>query len=88
MCEVILQVMLMLGLLCRDRRRQREDDPGHDLDHHPALRHPGHLRGGDDGQGGPAALVPEEDRALQERQRTKLPSQVRKRFLEIFTSGS
>uniref|UniRef100_A0A4W5K5Z6 Actinin alpha 3b n=1 Tax=Hucho hucho TaxID=62062 RepID=A0A4W5K5Z6_9TELE len=23
-----------------------EDDPGNDLDHHPALRHPGHLRGG------------------------------------------
>uniref|UniRef100_G1TQR0 F-actin cross-linking protein n=2 Tax=Boreoeutheria TaxID=1437010 RepID=G1TQR0_RABIT len=29
----------------RDRGREREDDPGHDLDHHPALRHPGHLGG-------------------------------------------
>ena len=29
----------------RDRRRQRQDDPGNDLDHHPSLRHPGHIRG-------------------------------------------
>ena len=29
----------------RDRGRQRKDDAGHDLDHHPQVRHPGHLRG-------------------------------------------
>lgn len=31
---------------CRDRGWELEDDPGHDLDHHPSLRHPGHLCGG------------------------------------------
>lgn len=33
------------SLAFRDCRRQRQDDAGHDLDHHPALRHPGHLGG-------------------------------------------
>ncbi|CAG5986474.1 unnamed protein product, partial [Menidia menidia] len=36
---------LWLVCVCRDRGREREDDSGDDLDHHPALRHPGHLCG-------------------------------------------
>ena len=32
------------------------------------VRHPGHLCGGDDRQGGSPALVPAQDRPLQERQ--------------------
>lgn len=35
----------------------------------------GHFRGGDDGEGGPAPLVPAQDRAVQERQRPELPPQ-------------
>lgn len=59
-----------------DRRRQPEDDPGHDLDHHSAIRHSGHFRRGNDSQGGSPAVVPAQDRALQERQRAELPSLV------------
>ncbi|CAF95915.1 unnamed protein product, partial [Tetraodon nigroviridis] len=43
---------------------------------HP-LRHPGHFSGRDVGQGGPPAVVPEEDGALQERQHPELPHQAR-----------
>ena len=57
----------------RNCGRQCQDDFGHDLDDHPPFRHPGHLRGGDDCQGRSLALVPEEDCAIQERQRPKLP---------------
>ena len=39
------------------------------------VRHPGHLSGGDDRQGGSAALVPAQDRPLQECQRPELPPQ-------------
>lgn len=34
---------LTVCMLCRNRGRKRQDDPGNDLDHHPPLRHPGHL---------------------------------------------
>ena len=40
------------------------------------VRHPGHLRRGDDRQGGSPALVPEEDSALQECQCSELPPQL------------
>lgn len=43
------------------------------------VRHPGHLRGGDDRQGGTAALVPAQDRTLQERQRAELPPELERR---------
>ena len=39
------------------------------------VRHPGHLCGGDDRQGGSPALVPAQDCPLQERQRPELPPQ-------------
>lgn len=32
-------------VFCRNRGREREDDPGYDLDHHPSFCHPRHLRG-------------------------------------------
>jgi hypothetical protein len=40
------------------------------------VRHPGHLSGGDDSQGGSAALVPAQDCPLQECQRPELPPQL------------
>lgn len=66
----------VLDSVYRNRRWELEDDPGNDLDNHSEVRHPGHLSGGNDSQGGPAALVPEEDGTLQECQCSKLPSQV------------
>jgi hypothetical protein len=60
----------------RDRGWQSEDDPWYDLDHHLAFRYPGHLGGGDDCQGGSAAVVSAQDCSLQERQCAELPSQV------------
>ena len=60
----------------RNRRRQRQDDPGHDLDHHPAFRHPGHLSRGDDGQGRSPPLVPKKNSSIQERQCPEFPHQV------------
>uniref|UniRef100_A0A5F9C0Q3 Eukaryotic translation initiation factor 3 subunit K n=1 Tax=Oryctolagus cuniculus TaxID=9986 RepID=A0A5F9C0Q3_RABIT len=59
-----------------DRGRQCEDDPGHDLDHHPEVRHPGYLCGRDLCQGGAPSVVPEKDGAVQERQRAELPHQL------------
>ena len=57
----------------RDRGWQPQDDSGYDLDHYPAFCHPGHQCGGDDCQGGSAALVPAQDSALQECQCPELP---------------
>jgi len=61
---------------CRNRRRKFKNDFGHDLDHHSAIRHPRHIRGGDDRQGRSVAVVPAQNGPVQERQRAKLPSQV------------
>lgn len=70
------EIFTVLDSAYRNRRWELEDDPGNDLDHHSEVRHPGHLSGGNDSQGGPAALVPEEDSTLQECQCPKLPPQV------------
>lgn len=65
----------------RNRRRQPEDDPRHDLDHHPEIRHPRHFGGGDDSQRGLVVVVPTQDRPLQKCQCTKLPSQLQGEWL-------
>ena len=79
-CQCLLKVQEINEtlLFLRNCRRQRQDDVGYDLDHHLAFRYPRHFRGGDDRQGGPVALVPAQNCTLQERQRPKLSSQVRK----------
>jgi len=46
------------------------------MDDHLEVRHPRHIRGGDDCQGGSVAVVSTQDSPVQERQRSKLPSQV------------
>lgn len=72
----LYHILLVLDFAHRNRGWKLEDDSGNDLDHHFKVCHSGHLSGGDDGQGGPAALVPEEDSSLQECQRSELPPQV------------
>jgi len=51
------------------------------MDDHLEVRHPRHIRGGDDCQGGSVVVVPTQDSPVQERQRAKLPSQVR--FMQV-----
>ena len=77
----VLFCFVFVFLIDRNRGWKHQDDVGYDLDDHSALCHPGHFSGGDDGQGGPPPLVPTQNGALQERQRSKLPPQVWKRLV-------
>lgn len=51
------------------------------MDDNLEVRHPRHIRGGDDCQGRSVAVVPTQDSPVQERQCAKLPSQVR--FVQV-----
>lgn len=43
LCMIVSSAHRLVFLAHRNSRWQCEDDPGYDLDHHPPLRHSGHL---------------------------------------------
>lgn len=73
---IVVYVLCKHNVCCRNCRWKFKNDSGYDMDDHLEVRHPRHIRGGDDCQGGSVAVVSTQDSPVQERQRSKLPSQV------------